>query len=108
MANETNATPKDEKKQKKEKKGDNAFVRFFKRIGKWFKDTGAELKKVTWPSFSSVVKSTSIVLGVVACFLVVLMLFDVGVGKLYELLVKGVSSGIETETTSSLLMSLMR
>jgi preprotein translocase subunit SecE len=95
MANENNA------KATKEKKPG-----FFKRIGKWFRDTAAELKKVSWPSFATVLKQTGIVLGVVLAFLVVLMLFDLGLGELYKLLVKGITAGVEVETEAAL-MSFM-
>ena len=50
----------------------------FKRIGAKFKDVFSELKKVSWPSFSKVVKQTGIVLAVVAIFLVVITAFDFG------------------------------
>ena len=69
-----------------------------KQRGKAFKETFSELKKVTWPSFGEVVKQTGIVLAVVLVFLVVLIGFDFGLGKLYELLVTGLHSG----TTSAL------
>ena len=47
-----------------------------KKRGNVFKETFSELKKVTWPSFSTVVKQTGIVLAVVLIFLVVLLCFD--------------------------------
>lgn len=47
-----------------------------KKRGRVFKETFSELKKVTWPSFGTVVKQTGIVLGVVVLFLAALMLFD--------------------------------
>ena len=40
------------------------------------KNTGKELKKVTWPKFSEVVKQTGIVLAVVVVFAVVIFGFD--------------------------------
>lgn len=40
------------------------------------KDTGKELKKVTWPKFPEVVKQTGIVLAVVIVFTVVIFGFD--------------------------------
>ena len=60
------------------------------------KETFSELKKVTWPSFATVVKQTSIVLAVVVIFLVVLMGFDALLGWLYDLMVKGLNSGLES------------
>lgn len=53
------------KRKKKEKRG----TRFFKEI--W-----SELKKVTWPTFGTVIKNTGVVFLVVALFLVVLLGFD--------------------------------
>ena len=50
----------------------------FKRMGAKLKDVFSELKKVSWPSFSKVVKQTGIVLAVVAIFLVVISAFDFG------------------------------
>lgn len=46
------------------------------RVGKFFREIWSELKKVTWPSFGSVIKNTGIVFLVVAVFLVVLLAFD--------------------------------
>ena len=76
-----------------------------KRRGNVFKETFSELKKVTWPSFSTVVKQTGIVLAVVLIFLVVLMCFDQLLGWLYKLLVKGLESG--TDTTSALISGVL-
>ena len=50
----------------------------FKRFGAKIKDVFSELKKVSWPKFSKVVKQTGIVLAVVAIFLVVITAFDFG------------------------------
>jgi preprotein translocase SecE subunit len=50
----------------------------FKRMGAKIKDVFSELKKVSWPTFSKVVKQTGIVLAVVAIFLVVITAFDFG------------------------------
>lgn len=55
-------------KKKKEKKPS--------KIKKAMKDTGAELKKVTWPKFKDVVKQTGIVLAFVIICAVVLFGFD--------------------------------
>ncbi len=72
-----------QKDVKKTKKKSDKRPGFFKRIGRWFKETFAELKKVSWPTFGKVVKQTGIVLVVVLIFLVVITAFDVG---LYSLL----------------------
>ena len=57
-------------KQKKEKNKKPS------KIAKSLKDTGAELKKVTWPKFKDVVKQTSVVLVVVIVFALVLFGLD--------------------------------
>ena len=51
------------------------------------KETFAELKKVSWPSFGRVVKATGVVLAVVLVFTVVLFGIDYGLGHLHRLLV---------------------
>lgn len=79
VQNDTTTKQKDVKKAKKNGKKPG----FFKRIGRWFKETFAELKKVSWPTFGKVVKQTGVVLVVVLIFLVVITAFDVG---LYSLL----------------------
>lgn len=63
--------PEVKKTKKKEKKPG-----FFKRFGAKVKDVFSELKKVSWPSFKTVVKKTAVVLVVVLAFLVVIGLFD--------------------------------
>lgn len=71
---------KKKKKEKKEKKGG---------LGKKIKETGSELKKVTWPTFGQVMKKTGVVLVVVAIFTVVLFGMDTLLGFLFGLLVPG-------------------
>ncbi len=57
--------------KKKEEK-----VKKSSKLGKTIKDTHNELKKVTWPKFGEVVKSTGIVLVVVLVFALVLFGLD--------------------------------
>lgn len=59
---------KNKKKKEKAKKPN--------KIAKSLKDTGNELKKVTWPGFKQVVKQTGIVLAFVLIFGIVLLGFD--------------------------------
>ena len=59
---------KDKKKKEKVKKPN--------KVAKALKDTGNELKKVSWPGFKQVVKQTGIVLVFVLVFAVVLFGFD--------------------------------
>ncbi len=48
----------------------NKKPNWFRRVGAKFKETFAELKRVTWPKFPTVVKTTGVVLVIVAAFLV--------------------------------------
>ena len=91
MAKDNNSAAKPKKEKKKR--------------GNVFKETFSELKKVTWPSFSTVVKQTGIVLAVVLIFLVVLMCFDQLLGWLYKLLVKGLEA--DTGSTSALVSGVL-
>jgi preprotein translocase subunit SecE len=59
---------KDKKKKEKVKKPN--------KVAKALKDTGNELKKVSWPGFKQVVKQTGIVLAFVLVFGVVLFGFE--------------------------------
>lgn len=60
----------------------NIFVRFGRKV----KEIFSELKKVTWPSFGKVVKTTCVVLALTLVFIVVYTGVNVGLGKLLELL----------------------
>ncbi|MBO4412512.1 MAG: preprotein translocase subunit SecE [Clostridia bacterium] len=77
----------DKKKAKKEKKPS--------KVGKMFKETGSELKKVTWPTFKETVKRTGVVLAVVIFFGVVLLAFDFVLSVLYKLLIKATITAVE-------------
>lgn len=65
-----------DKKEKKEKKGG-----LFKKL----KEAWSELKKVTWPGFSTVVKRTGVVILVALIFTVVLFGIDYLLGLLHSL-----------------------
>ncbi len=80
---EVTTEKKVEKKSPKKDKKPNIFVRF----GKKMKEVFGELKKVSWPSFGKVVKSTGIVVAVVVLFLVLITAIDFGLANLLELLV---------------------
>ena len=81
-ATDNNVNKKDVKKTTKQK---DKKPGFFKRLGTRLKDTFAELKKVSWPTFMQVVKRTGIVLVVVLLFLVVITAFDFGLSQLIAL-----------------------
>ena len=88
----------DKVKEKKEKKKKEPG-----RIRRWFKDFFSELKKVTWPSFSKVLKQTGVVLLVTIIFLLVMMAFDGLFGLFYRgFLVKRLSDGSATAAVAAL------
>ena len=47
----------------------NKKPNWFKRVGAKLKETFSELKKVTWPKFTTVLKTTGVVLVIVTAFL---------------------------------------
>ena len=71
------------------KKDKNNKPNVFVRIGRWFKKTFSgmisELKKVTWPKFSTVVKQTGVVLAVVLFFAVIVTGLNLGLSELLKL-----------------------
>ena len=74
------------KKQAKPKKERKSLV---KRL----KETGSEVKKVTWPKFSQVAKATGVVIAVVLFFTVILFGFDSLLGWLYNLFMGAIGQG---------------
>ena len=81
--------PKKEEKTstKPNKKKDNAKKsKQPSKVGKRIKETASELKKVSWPSFGSVIKKTGVVLAVVLIFAVVLFGVDRLLAWLFDLL----------------------
>ena len=60
---------------------------FFKGIGKYFKDTKSELKKVVWPSKHDVKNNTITVIVVVLIAAVVLIALDLIFGGAIHLLI---------------------
>ncbi len=76
---------------KSEAKKPNAFVRFFKRIGKWFREMKSELKKVVWPSRKQVINNTLVVLAVVIVVGIFIWLFDWIAGMAVKALIAALS-----------------
>ncbi len=62
---------------------------WFRRVGAKFKETFSELKRVSWPKFTTVLKTTGVVLVVVAAFLAVVTAIDQVFFSLLEFLTKG-------------------
>ena len=54
-------------------------------MGRKLKETFSELKRVTWPTFPKVLKSTGVVLTVVLVFLVVVTAINFGLQALLDL-----------------------
>ena len=79
-------------KDKKEKKP-FWLVRFFKWIGRGVASIFSELKKVHWPTFKQVCKSTGIVMGIVLLFGIILFGMWILFGLLHHLLLNGSLSG---------------
>lgn len=72
---EAKKTASNEAKPKQKKP--NAFVNFFKKIGKFFKECKIELRKIVWPTFSSTLKYTALVTVAIVLFTVVFFGLDV-------------------------------
>lgn len=53
------------------------------RITKFFRDTKAELKKVTWPTKEQLIHNTGIVLAFIIIFTIILSLLDFGFQELF-------------------------
>ena len=62
----------------------NKKPNWFRRAGAKIKETFSELKRVTWPKIPVVLKTTGVVLVVVAAFLVVVTAVDQGLLALLE------------------------
>ncbi|MDD6261973.1 MAG: preprotein translocase subunit SecE [Clostridiales bacterium] len=73
------AAPVKPAKDEKPKKDKKPFflVRFWRAVTRWFKELKSEAKKVTWPSFKQVCKSTLVVVAVTVVVGGLVMLADV-------------------------------
>lgn len=100
VAKKTAETAKNDQKNKPKKEG-NVFSRAWKRIKKFFKDEKGECKKVVWPSAKTVVKSSLVVLAVVALTGVVIFGIDQGLSALLKLLVGLADKTDETAAATS-------
>ncbi len=58
-----------------------------KTLGQKIKEIFSELKKVSWPSFTKVLKQTGVVIAVVLFFLIVIGVADTALAWLFNLLV---------------------
>ena len=73
-----------EKKAKKQDKNKKPNV--FVRMGRKLKETFAELKRVTWPTFGKALKATGVVIVIVLIFTVIVTGVNFGFTKLLELI----------------------
>ena len=64
----------------------NKKPNWFRRVGEKFKETFYELKRVSWPKFTTVLKTTGVVLVIVAAFLAVVTGVDALLGWLLGLI----------------------
>ena len=67
-------------------KSKNKKPTWFRRVGAKFKETFSELKRVTWPKFPTVLKTTGVVLVVVVAFLAIVTGVDALFGWLLKLI----------------------
>ena len=67
-------------------KSKNKKPSFFRRVGAKFKETFSELKRVTWPTFPTVLKTTGLVLVIVFAFLAIVTGIDRLLGWLLSLI----------------------
>ena len=65
----------------------NKKPNWFRRVGAKIKETFSEVKRVSWPSFLTVLKTTGVVLVVVAAFLAIITGVDALLGLLFDSLV---------------------
>ena len=64
----------------------NKKPNWFRRVGAKIKETFSELKRVTWPKFGTAIKTTGVVLVIVAAFLLIVTGVDYGLSKLLEVI----------------------
>lgn len=64
----------------------NKKPNWFRRVGAKIKEVFSELKRVTWPTFPTVLKTTGVVLVIVFVFLVVVTGVDFGLAYLLDLI----------------------
>ena len=72
-AEEVKDTPKAAEKKEKSKKPN-----FFKKLGKFFKDTAGEMKKVVWTPKAEVSKNSRLVIATVVVVAVIIAVLDFG------------------------------
>ena len=71
-----------------EKKADKTNPGFFARIGKYFRDSKGEFKKIVWPSRKQVMNNVVVVLAMVVIFAIATWGLDLLFAFLRDLLLK--------------------
>ena len=59
---------------------------FGTRVKRFFKDTKAELKKVTWPDKEQLIHNTGVIIVFILIITIILSVLDFGFAKLFQLL----------------------
>ena len=59
---------------------------FGERMKKFFKDTKAELKKVTWPTKDQLIHNTGVIIVFIIIVTIILSVLDIAFGKLFQAL----------------------
>ena len=65
---------------------------WFKGIGKFFRDTKSELKKVVWPSKSQIINNSIVVLVVMVISAIVILLLDLLFGEVMHLVLQAAAN----------------
>ena len=73
------------------KKKENGFVRFFKRIARYFREMKSELKKVQWPTRKQTINNTLIVIACVVVVGIFIWIFDFLAGTAIDLIITTLS-----------------
>ncbi len=98
--------------EKKANPNGNFFQRASKAVKKFFKDLKGEVKKIVWPDKTTVLKSTGVVLLVVAICAIVIFGIDELLSLLFRLLknaVQGMGGSKEAEeAVTAAMMSIGR
>lgn len=82
----TQETEKIEKEDKVSKSASKKGPGLGKRVGKFFRDTKGEFKKIIWPTFPAVVRNTGVTLAVCVLLGLVICAVDIGLSYLIDLL----------------------
>ena len=80
------------KQQPAKKTNKNKKPNIFVRMGRKIKEIFSELKKVTWPSFKTVLKQLGCVLVTVLIMLALILVIDLGLQQLLNLLRGGATN----------------